>query len=588
LSEVDQAAVGTAVPAVASLVATLTTPLTPELAAGLDGVEWLEVRADVLGDLDPEPLRRLFSGKLLYTLRSRAEGGSYEGSQERRKRRLAAAAAAGYDRIDLEGARDLAPELLTAIPATRRLVSWHGPASDVDALEACLGRLEAAEAALYKLVPWAVQPGEALAPLALLHKLRRPDVVAFAGGDAGAWTRLVAPRLGAPVVYGAAGDAPGAPGQPSIRTLREDFGLPELPPVGVLFGVVGNPVAHSLSPRLHNGAYRELGIPALYLPFQANSFGDFWLEVVEEGVLESLDLPIHGLSITAPFKAAALAVAGAESPLAGLIGGANTLVLRDGVWEAESTDPQGVIEPLRERGVEIAGRRAAVVGAGGAGRAAAIGLARAGAKVTLFNRSPERGEKAAEELDLPCLALAELDPGEFELLVNATPVGRGWVGEAAALGVEGGGGQQGRQGQVGAQGQAGQKGREGLEGRVGQVGQKGREGPEGREERTGPGGQGGQGEQRAVGEPLPFPVEALRSEAVVIDLVYRREGDGPTPLLAAAAGRGAMTIDGREVLLGQARGQFRMMTGRELPRDLARRLLGLPAGRTGQGERPGQ
>ncbi|HVR09909.1 MAG TPA: hypothetical protein VMW75_17830, partial [Thermoanaerobaculia bacterium] len=102
------------------------------------------------------------------------------------------------------------------------------------------------------------------------------------------------------------------------------------------------------------------------------------------------------------------------------------------------------------------------------------------------------------------------------------------------------------------------------------------------------GGQGGQGEQRAVGEPLPFPVEALRSEAVVIDLVYRREGDGPTPLLAAAAGRGAMTIDGREVLLGQARGQFRMMTGRELPRDLARRLLGLPAGRTGQGERPGQ
>ena len=85
-------------------------------------------------------------------------------------------------------------------------------------------------------------------------------------------------------------------------------------------------------------------------------------------------------------------------------------------------------------------------------------------------------------------------------------------------------------------------------------------------------------------EPLPFAVEALRSEAVVIDLVYRREEEGPTPLLAAAAGRGAMTIDGREVLLGQARGQFRMMTGRELPRDLARRLLGLPAGH----DRPGR
>jgi 3-dehydroquinate dehydratase/shikimate dehydrogenase len=553
LAEVDAVAaktVGTAVPAVASLVATLTTPLTPELAAGLDGVEWLEVRADVLGDLDPEPLRQLFPGKLLYTLRSRAEGGSYEGSQERRKRRLIAAAAS-YDRIDLEGARDLGPELLTAVPPAQRLISWHGPASDADALEACFGRLAAAEAALYKLVPWAVQPGEALAPLALLHKLQRPDVVAFAGGDAGTWTRLVAPHLGAPVVYGAAGDAPGAPGQPSIRTLREDFGLPELPPVGVLFGVVGNPVAHSLSPRLHNGAYRELGIPALYLPFQTNSFGDFWLEVVEEGVLETLGLPIHGLSITAPFKAAALAVAGAESPLAGRIGGVNTLVLRDGVWEGESTDPEGVIEPLRERGIEVAGRRAAVVGAGGAGRAAAIGLARAGARVTLFNRSAERGEKAGADLDLPYLPLGELDAGEFEVLVNATPLGRGKGEQAAALALEVREGQQVRQGQQGSQVQQGPQVQKGQQGQV---------------------------EQSAMDEPLPFPVDALRPGAVVIDLVYRRPEEGPTPLLAAAAARGAVTIDGREVLLGQARGQFRMMTGRELPKDLARHLLGLPSG----------
>jgi 3-dehydroquinate dehydratase/shikimate dehydrogenase len=488
----------------ASLVATLTTPLTPELAAGLDGVEWLEVRADVLGDVDPEPLRRLFPGKLLYTLRSRAEGGFFEGSPERRKRRLLEAARR-YDRVDLEAARDLTPELLTAVPRALRLISWHGPASDVEALEACFARMAAAEAALYKLVPWAVQPGEALAPLMLLHQLQRADVIAFAGGDAGTWTRLVAPRLGAPVVFGAAGDAPGAPGQPSIRTLCEDFGLPALPPVATLFGVVGNPVAHSLSPRLHNGAYRELGIPALYLPFQTDAFGDFWLEVVEEGVLETLGLPIHGLSITAPFKAAALALAGAESPLAGLIGGANTLVLRQGVWEAESTDPEGVVEPLRERGIEIEGRRAAVVGAGGAGRAAAVGLSRAGARVTIFNRSAERGKRAAEELGMECRALGELRGaiGEFEIVVNATPVGRG--------------------GEVGV----------GMDG--------------------------------------------LRAGTVVIDLVYRRPEEGPTPLLAAAAARGALTVDGREVLLGQARGQFRLMTGRELPRELARLLLGLPS-----------
>jgi 3-dehydroquinate dehydratase / shikimate dehydrogenase len=570
LAESDAAAAvaTTEAAAAASLIATLTTPLTAELAAGLGGAEWLEVRADVLGDLDPEPLRRLFPGKLLYTLRSRAEGGSFEGSTERRKRRLLEAAGR-YDRVDLEAARDLSPELLTAVPRELRLISWHGPASDVEALEACFARMAAAEAALYKLVPWAVQPGEALAPLMLLHQLRRDDVIAFAGGDAGTWTRLVAPRLGAPVVFGAAGDAPGAPGQPSIRTLCEDFGLPALPPVATLFGVVGNPVAHSLSPRLHNGAYRELGIPALYLPFQTDAFGDFWLEVVEEGVLETLGLPIHGLSITAPFKAAALAVAGAESPLAGLIGGANTLVLRQGVWEAESTDVEGVVEPLRERGIEIEGRRAAVVGAGGAGRAAAVGLSRAGARVTLFNRSAERGEKAAAELGLEWRALAELGGGigELEIVVNATPVGRGAeVGEETGAGAGVGAGVEGSM-----QSRPAQQASQASQVRRGESARRGEQAQRGDQAQRG---------ERAVDEPLPFPVDGLRAGTVVIDLVYRRPEEGPTPLLAAVTARGAVTVDGREVLLGQARGQFRLMTGRELPRDLARRLLGLPpAGR---------
>ncbi len=501
----------------ASLVATLTGPWTPQLAAGLEGVEWLEVRADLVGDLDPEPLRAAFPGKLLYTLRSRAEGGAFDGSPERRKRRLLDAASR-YDRVDLEGARDLAPELLTAIPPPRRLISWHGPATDLAGLESCFARLAVAEAALYKLVPAALHSGDELAPLQLLHHLERSDVLAFASGPVGVWTRLIAPRLGAAVVYGAAGEPAGAPGQPSIRVLRDDYGLPSLPPIGSLFGIVGNPVSHSLSPRLHNGAYRQLGIPALYLPFETDSFGDFWLEVVEEGILEALGLPIHGLSVTAPFKSAALAVAGAESPLATMIGAANTLVLRDSVWEAESTDPDGVIAPLRHRSIDPAGKRAAVIGAGGGGRAAALGLARAGAQVTLFNRTQERGQQAAADLNLPFLPLQALQPADYDLLVNATSLGRAPVAPIS-FGSPGAG---------------------------------------------------------TAAEPLPFAVAALRPGAVVIDLVYRHAPEGPTPLRAAAGAHGAATIDGREVLLGQALAQFRLMTGRDLPKPLARRLLDLP------------
>ncbi len=482
----------------ATLVASLTEP---PAAAALAGVaDWLEVRADLVGDLDPARLRAGFPGKLLYTLRSRAEGGAFDGSPERRRRRLLEAAGR-YDLVDLEAERDLTAEVLAALPPAARVVSWHGAAAAPDALQARFERMARVPAALYKLVPAAAQAGEELAPLFLLAALGRRDVAAFASGPLGLWTRVVAPRLGAPVVYGAAGAVPAAPGQPTLARLRADFGLPDLPPAAALFGVVGNPIAHSLSPRLHNAAYRALGVPALYVPFYAPSFGDFWLEVVESGALETLGLPLGGLSVTAPHKEAALGIAGAESPLAARIGAANTLVCRDGVWEAEATDPEGVLVPLGERGVDVAGRAAAVVGCGGAGRSAAIGLAAAGARVTLFNRGIERGLKAAAALGLPFRPLSELDPEEYDLLVHATPRGRG------------------------------------------------------------------------PGEAPPIDVERVRPGAVVLDMAY---GEAPTPLLVAATARGALAIDGREVLLGQALAQFRMMTGREMPREVARQALGLP------------
>jgi 3-dehydroquinate dehydratase / shikimate dehydrogenase len=487
----------------ATLVATVTT--LPEgsavpVVSGLDGVDWLEVRADLVGDLDAARLARLFPGKLLYTLRSRGEGGGFEGSAERRKRRLIEAAPR-YDLVDLEVARDLGTDVLKAVPPEKRVISWHGPAVGLEGLKATCERMFAVPAVLYKLVPTAAQPGEELPALQLLQSLGRRDVIAFAAGPCGAWTRFVAPRLGAPVVYGSLGEVPGAPGQLSIERLCRDYGLPALPRVEVLFGIVGNPVTHSLSPRIHNAAYRALGIPAAYLPFHADSFGDFWLEIVEGGALDALGLPLRGLSVTAPFKESALAVAGAASPLAELIGAANTLVWNEEVWEAEATDPDGVVLPLRDRGIVLQGLSAAVVGAGGAGRSAAEGLAKAGARVSIFNRDPQRGQSSADRLKLPFFPLADLDPAQFELLVNATSLGRG------------------------------------------------------------------------EDDALPFAVGRLRPGTVVIDLVYRPEG--PTRLLAEAAARGTVAVDGREVLVDQARGQFRMMTGQNLPLGLARRVAGL-------------
>ncbi|RMH21278.1 MAG: type I 3-dehydroquinate dehydratase [Acidobacteria bacterium] len=483
-----------------TLVATLTTaPSDAELAslAGL-GVGWLEVRADLLGDLDPAPLRRRFAGRLLYTLRSRDEGGAFAGGEAERGRRLAAAAAAGYDLVDLEVERDCRTRVLAAVPPSRRLLSWHGAIGDAGELERRFADLTRHRARYYKLIPFARRLSDGLAVLRLLRAVARRDAVIFAAGDAGAWTRPLAPRFGCPLIYGSLGQVPGAPGQLSVGRLARDYGLPQLPPVERLYGIAGNPVLHSLSPRLHNGAYRALDLAALYLPFHVESFADFWLEVVESGELEDLGLPLAGLSVTAPHKEVALAVASVASPRAERVGAANTLVRADGSWAAETTDPEGASAALARAGIELAGAAAAVVGCGGAGRAAAYGLRLAGARVALVNRSEERGRAAAKELALPFVPLADFDPGRYAVVVHATSLGH------------------------------------------------------------------------RPDDPLPFDVAALAPEAAVLDLVY---GEHPTPLQAAVEQRGLRFVGGREVLLFQALEQFRLMTGRALDEDLARRLL---------------
>lgn len=486
----------------AILVASLTEPPSidgAEIAALAGKADWLEVRADLTGDIDTDWLRQRFPGKLLYTLRSKAEWGVYEGSREKRKKRILDNAPR-YDLVDLEADRDLAPEIVDAIPRGKRLVSWHGPAADERGLAARLGHLTSIPAVLYKMVPRAANAGEELAPLNLLASLKRTDVVAFAGGEPGFWTRLVAPRLGAGVVYGSATNRAAAPGQPSIERLREDYGLPDLPPLRWLFGVVGYPALSSLSPRLHNACYRALGLGALFVPFDTPEFGDFWLEIVDSDALERLGLRLGGLAVTTPHKEVAFAVAGATSPLATTLEAVNTLTPKDGVWEGESTDAEGVVEAIRARGVDLTGRNVVVVGCGGAGRAAALGLAQTGATVTIANRGIERGFKAAKALRLPFVSLAELDPGNFDLFVHATPVGR-------------------------------------------------RESDE-----------------------LPLPVARMKEGSVVVDLIY---GAAPTRLVAEAGKRGLLAIDGREILLRQAVPQFRLMTGRALPLDVAARALGL-------------
>ncbi|MCP4205072.1 MAG: type I 3-dehydroquinate dehydratase [bacterium] len=407
----------------ALLIGSLTGVPEPAVQTSAWDLAWaLEWRADLLGEVDAATRGAHGDRRWIYTLRSRAEGGRGPSSPLERRERLCAAGES-FDLIDLEAERDLGPEVLAAVPAEKRIISWHGDPTERHELRQRFETMAETPARFYKLVPAADRPSEAIAPLSLLHSLQREDVIAFASGESGVWSRLLAPRLGAPVVYARAQSEPAAPGQVSLATLRDDYGLPGLDPVSKLFGVVGRPVLHSLSPRLHNLMYRKLGLDRLYVPFHVPMFGDFWLDVVESESLGFLGFELCGLSVTAPFKEIAMAVAGAVSPRAEHIGAANSLAKRGQVWEAECTDPDGVVAPLLARGLRVKGARAAVLGAGGAGRAALDGLSSEGAEVTLANRSPRRGRRVALELGVTFAPLNEFVPERYDILINATPLG---------------------------------------------------------------------------------------------------------------------------------------------------------------------
>ncbi|MDC0682706.1 type I 3-dehydroquinate dehydratase [Sorangium atrum] len=485
------------VPEVA-LIATLTRPPSrsgDELTALPARVRFVEVRADQVGSVDPGVLRRHFNGKLVYSLRSRREGGSFDGELAARHERLIAAAER-YDRVDLEAERDLVPRVLERIPAERRVISWHGTAADRWDYRGRLGVLDRAAAWLYRMVPTVTRTAEALAALEFLAELGRRDVTAFAAGPAGTWTSLLAPRLGAPVAFGAVELREPDAGEISAAQLVADYGLPSLKPVRELFGIVGSVVSRSLSPRLHNAAYRAASVPALYLPFSAERFEDLWSDRVRAR-LAALGMPLKGLTVISPHKEAALAAAAVASPVARRAGAANLLVQRGRSWLATTTDAEGVLLPLRARRVDVARRRVAVVGCGGAGRAAAAAFDGAGAEVTLVNRGLERGRFAASLLGLPFAPLADFAVGDYAIVVNATPCA-GHDGE------------------------------------------------------------------------FPFDVRGLARGAIVVDLVV---GAAPTPLVRAAEALGHTVIDGREVLLVEARRQFRLMTGRHMAAEAARKLL---------------
>ena len=409
----------------------------------------LEVRLDRCQDLALAPWRALLAAvapeRLVITYRDVAEvepGAGIEGARQagvaRRLAWWARAWTAGVGYVDIELATWQA-EATVAVAwaqrsssATRLILSQHDFVG-MAPLATLLARRRAAEAAGADLVKLAATPAdvhEQLIWCALLHDpgpWQRP-LLGIAMGEAGLWSRVLAPRFPrpAPFVYAHHGAVAMAPGQVHWRTLRDRYRFLTLGPTTPIYGLMGDPVRQSRSPALHNAALILLDLPGCYLPFAVAASPRLFVEALAP------QLGIRGLSVTAPHKEAVLPACRELSALARRIGAVNTLLwLPEGGWRGDNTDAPAALASLRAalqpggQAAQLAGLRVLLLGAGGVARAIGEALRAAGADVAVTARRPAAAAALAAALagrtvlwrDLPAAA------GVVDVLVQATPVG---------------------------------------------------------------------------------------------------------------------------------------------------------------------
>jgi len=395
------------------LCVTVTAPTMAELRERRDAVadaDLIELRLDTVRGPNAAGALAGRTRPVIVTCRPTWEGGSFTGSEEERHHILADAFALGAEYVDIEW-RSGFSDLLTRAGGRRVVLSMHeftGMPADLT------GQVQAMRSTGAELVKVAVTP-QCLADCVPLLGLgaeaaRHGSIVIIGMGDYGLATRLLAGRFGSAWTY--AGELRDI-GQVSAHALLQDYRLRSITNSTAVYGIVGGSVTHSVSPSMHNAAFAASHVDAVYLPLPAVSADDF--------LTFGRAIGISGASVTIPHKVSLFDRVDEIYSVARRIGAINTIRVHDGKWIGGNTDASGFLHPLLDR-VNLKGRRAAVLGAGGAARAVVVALASSGCTVTVHARDQARAAEIAS-LGSGGVGRWPPEPDSWDLLINCTPIG---------------------------------------------------------------------------------------------------------------------------------------------------------------------
>lgn len=389
-----------------------------------DGERFLEFRLDYL----PDPfkgveairtfLRENPEATVLATCRRHQNHGHFNGSIAEQIEVLEAAIQAGAQAVDLEieSAQAVDANLDGLRSRATFIVSYHN-FETTPVMDAVVRRILRVPADAYKLVTTARKPSDILRTLAPAKAHARRKMILLSMGETGFPTRILAPLCGSLYTYAAPLSFEGtASGQVCAKVLRGLYRIEKLTRQAKIYGVIANPVRHSISPAVHNRAFQSKRVDAVYVPFLVApaQLKDF------VGLAENL--PVCGFSVTIPHKQKILRYLDHVEPLARRIGAVNTVWRKAGKWRGTNTDVDGVLAPLAKR-LKLRNASVLIAGNGGGARGAAFALADAGAKVSIAGRNPDRVRALARVAGAEALTLDQCLARHFDVVVNSTPLG---------------------------------------------------------------------------------------------------------------------------------------------------------------------
>jgi 3-dehydroquinate dehydratase/shikimate dehydrogenase len=380
------------------------------------GADLCELRIDYLKDPD---LRSILAAKplpVLATVRPTWEGGQYEGDEALRFGLLEDACLHGADYVDVEfrAYKDFKRH------DAKLVVSYHDFEKTPDDLEATARKMAALEPFLVKVACQARGVAD-LTRLVTLQKTFPSPIAVIAMGDYGEPLRVLSARYGGWLTFASIkAGLESAPGQLTVEDMVRFYHGKTIDDATEVYGVVGNPVAHSKSPTVFNDVFKHLNLNARYVKLRVDDAAAL------RGLAEAMEL--RGCSVTIPHKQAVAGIVDEADEVVRGTGAANTVTVRDGKLLGANTDLPAAMEAIQDAAVKkwahgIYGMRALVLGAGGVSRAIAWGLKREAARVVIANRTFERGKALAEELGVDFVRWESLLDARAQIIVNGTSVG---------------------------------------------------------------------------------------------------------------------------------------------------------------------